>query len=338
MSGATRALPQPAVHFEQGLGRKAVIVLRGLARHARAHRPWFVKGSLAALAVVAGRLSLPLPLKAVTDLWAGDGSAALWSIAPAVDPAVAMGVAFLALMLLLGGCDHLERFFFARFAALTANGLRASVVSATLREQASRPATGDLLSRLVGDAGRLKSGVESFLVQVATNGAVFVGMTVVLFIMEPSLGLIFVIAGLLIGAITLAAARRIFRVSLEHRANEAEFANRVRAAVDGAGRNAEPIGRSEGGHEGQQMRAQGAATWAAHAIFGLAVVAALWAGSAAVAGGRLGVGDMVLFMMYALTMRGPSVRLARQGAKTGRIFAAGYRLIQLTDPTERTPR
>ncbi|MGH8729556.1 MAG: hypothetical protein ACREV9_15675 [Burkholderiales bacterium] len=43
------------------------------------------------------------------------------------------------------------------------------------------------------------------------------------------------------------------------------------------------------------------------------------------------VGDLVVFMMYALMMRGPIVRLARQGSKTGRIFGAGYRLVHMID-------
>lgn len=326
MSALTAALAQARAGTRT---RVAATVLRGLVRYGRAHRAWFFKGTLAALAVVAGRLSLPLPLKSLTDLWAGEAAAA-W-LPAALDPALALGSAFLLLILLLGGADHVERFCFARFSIATANDLRAAALAAVLARADARPATGDLLARLVGDTGRVKSGVDSFLVQVATNGAVFAGMTVVLAVIEPLLGLAFVAAGLAIAAVTAHAAARVLAFSLAHREREGDFANRVRDALDAETDGAD-IRRGEAGQEAQVTHAQGVATWATHAIFGAAVLAALAAGSHAIAAGRIGVADMVLFMMYALTMRGPLVRLARQGAKSGRIVAAGHRLLQLIEP------
>lgn len=315
-------------------GRVATAVLRGLLRYGRAHRAWFFKGAAAALAVVAGRLSLPLPLKSLTDVWTGIATSAL--LPAALDPALALGGAFFALILLLGGADHLERFYFARFTIHTANDLRAAALAAALARE-SRPATGDLLARLLGDTGRVKSGMDGFLVQVATNGAVFAGMTAVLAVIEPALGLIFVAAGLLIAAVTAHAAARVLRISLAHREREAQFANRVRDAIEAEDATCD-LRRGDPGEEAQLTHAQGVTTWATHAIFGVAVLAALAAGSAAVAAGRVGVAEMVLFMMYALMMRGPLVRLARQGAKSGRILAAGYRLLQLTETPAKEPR
>ena len=63
-------------------------------------------------------------------------------------------------------------------------------------------------------------------------------------------------------------------------------------------------------------------------MFGLAVLAALWVGVNGVEAGRFAAGDMVVFMMYVLMMRGPIVRLARQGSQTGKVLGAGYRIIQ----------
>ncbi|MDL1863515.1 ABC transporter ATP-binding protein [Betaproteobacteria bacterium PRO7] len=316
-------------------GRVAAAVLRALLRYGRAHRGWFFKGTAAALAVVAGRLSLPLPLKSLTDVWTGAAAPAL--LPAALDPALALGGAFFALILLLGGADHLERFYFARFTIHTANDLRAAALAAALARE-SRPATGDLLARLLGDTGRVKSGMDGFLVQVATNGAVFAGMTAVLAVIEPALGLIFVAAGLLIAAVTAHAAARVLRIALDHREREAQFANRVRDALEAEPAAAADMRRGDPSEEAQLTHAQGVATWATHAIFGAAVLAALAAGSNAVAAGRIGVAEMVLFMMYALMMRGPLVRLARQGAKSGRILAAGHRLLQLIETPAKEPR
>lgn len=90
-----------------------------------------------------------------------------------------------------------------------------------------------------------------------------------------------------------------------------------------------PLETNDGVFEATQTKLQGIATWTTHGIFGAAVLAALWVGALAVDAGRMAAGDMVVFMMYALMMRGPIVRLARQGCRTGKALGTGYRLVQL---------
>jgi hypothetical protein len=67
------------------------------------------------------------------------------------------------------------------------------------------------------------------------------------------------------------------------------------------------------------------------AVFGVAVLLALWTGASAIEAGRLAAGDLVLFMLYALMMRSPIVQLTRQGCRSGKILATGYRLSQLLE-------
>ena len=40
---------------------------------------------------------------------------------------------------------------------------------------------------------------------------------------------------------------------------------------------------------------------------------------------------MVLFLMYALILRGPTVRLARQGSRLGKTFASARRLLKILE-------
>ncbi len=117
-----------------GRGRllaRARVALLGLIPHTRRHRTWLARGAIAAICVVAARLALPWPLRTVADRWV-DGGLGLdptFASAPSsAEPVLAMGVVFLALLLILGFADHLERLYFARFAIGTVQDLRASAL------------------------------------------------------------------------------------------------------------------------------------------------------------------------------------------------------------------
>jgi Ser/Thr protein kinase RdoA (MazF antagonist) len=322
---------------ERRVLHKSLSVIGALAPYGRRHWRWFALGSLAAIAVVAGRLALPWPLRAVADRWISKGPSAdgmVGLLPSSMDPVLAMGSVFFVLILALGLADFLERLCFARFSVATVRDLRTEAFSSALgaRTKEDDTPTGDLVSRLVGDAARVKSGIQAFLVRVATNGLVFFGMTIILLKMQAQLGLIFAAAGLGTALVTLWAAARIFQSSLEHRDKEGELANEIQAALETQSGEATllAIKGDSGRDETTPTRFQGIATWTTHGIFGAAVLAALWVGALAVEAGEMQGGDMVVFMMYALMMRGPIVRLARQGARTGKILGAAYRLVQLS--------
>lgn len=333
--------PAHSVEDKRSNFRQSWAVLRGLAPYSRRHWRWFALGAIAAVGVVAARLALPWPLRTVADLARGAADSNwILTLAPSgLDPVLAMGGIFFALIFALGLSDLLERLYFARFSIATVRGLRSEAIAAVVGTRAEERSSqsGDLVSRLIGDTGRIKSGMQGFLVHVATNGLVFVGMTVILFTMHVRLGLIFALAGIATALVTAWAAARIFRNTISHRAREGELADRIQDALqsdsDDDTAMAE-IDDASNGDEARQTKFQGIATWTTHAIYGAAVLAALWAGSAAVEAGELALGDLVVFMMYALMIRGPIVRLARQGSKTGKIFGAGYRLVQLFDTTK----
>ena len=323
------------------LGRARVALL-GLIPHTRRHRTWLARGAIAAICVVATRLALPWPLRAIADRWVGGGlglEPTLGSAPSSAEPVLAMGVVFLALLLVLGFADHLERLYFARFAIGTVRDLRAAAFRSALRLQEQRRSkrTGDVVSRLISDTARLKSGLQGFLVHVATNGLTLLGVTAVLFVMDPALGLVFASAAIAITLLTGYVARRVFRKSLRFRKREGELANEIQTALRRNATRGEfgRINRVSGRHEASLTQLQGLTTWVAHGVFGLAVLTALWIGNAGVESGKLPAGDVLLVMMYALTMRGPIVRLARQGSRTGKILGPAYRLIQVLEKSER---
>ena len=319
---------------------KSAQVFKGLAPHARRHLRWLTLGAVAATFVVAARLALPWPLRAVAENWMGPAGTAGSGAAPAspisLDPVLAMGVAFLALILLLGFSDYCARLYFARFAIGTVRDLRGSVLRSVARAgkraRAKRP--GDLISRLVGDTARIKTALQGFLIHVVTNGLTLAGATVIVLSMNVKLGLVFAAAVVATAIFSVVVAGKVFRKALKFRQQEGRLADEIQSLVasrESGGSGLKKLNRSSGHHEASLTHLQGVATWVTHGIFGLAMLVTLWIGGGAVASGELPAADMVVVMMYALTMRGPIVRLARQGSRTGKVLGPAYRLVQLQD-------
>ena len=318
---------------ETGLWSKSRTALAGVLRFSKRHRKLFVGGSIAAIVVVAARLALPWPLRAIAELVAdasGAGTAALPTNALLQQSAL-----FLCFIGLLGLFDYLARLLFSRFSIATTRDLRQAAFSATLGADNvnHKSAAGDLVSRLIGDAARVKAGMQGFLLHVATNGLLFAGVAVILFTVDRRMGLLFAAAALATGVITVWGAYIIFAKSLKHRRKEGQLANRIHNSLRkvGATSKLKQINKSSGRYEASLTRVQGRVTWAAHIIFGLAVVGCLWVGIDGVANGSLGSGEVLLFMLYALMLRGPVVRLCRQGTRTGKILGPAYRLVQMLD-------
>jgi len=318
---------------ETGLWPKSATALGGVLRFGKRHRKLFVGGSLAAIVVVAARLALPWPLRAIAEIVgdaAGNGTSTLPLAAMARQSAL-----FLCFIALLGLFDYLARLLFSRFSIATTRDLRQAAFSATLGADVveRKSAAGDLVSRLIGDAARVKAGMQGFLLHVATNGLLFAGVAVILFTIDRRMGLLFAAAALATGAITIWAAYIIFAKSLAHRRKEGQLANRIHSSLRKVSTSSKlkQINKASGQYEAALTRIQGRVTWAAHIIFGLAVVGCLWIGAHGVADGSLDSGEVLLFMLYALVLRGPVVRLCRQGTRTGKILGPAYRLVQMLD-------
>jgi ABC-type multidrug transport system fused ATPase/permease subunit len=326
---------------EDRLLSKAIVVLKGMAPYGRRHARVFAMGALAAGFVVAARLALPWPLRAIADIWVGAGEdAASAAVAQGtIHPAILMGFVFFVILVVLGLADMFERLYFARFSIGLVRDLRADTFGAVMKARARSRITkrGDLVARLVGDTARVKAGMKTFLVHVLTNSIVFLGVTAVLLSLDVALGLVFAVAAVGTAAVTWWGASRMFRLSLSYRTKEGKLADTIERGLrhGPADDRFRKINRSSGSHEAALTRTQGITTWTTYTVFGLTVLAALWVGVNAVEAGRISAGDMVVFMMYALMMRGPTVRLARQGSQTGKVFGAGYRIIQARQDAER---
>jgi len=320
-------------------------IYRAFSPFGRLHRANLVAGAISALFVVGIRLALPWPLRAMMRPWLKESGGAIEGPIAALptwlSPAVAIGGLFLVLILCLGYADFRERLFFAKFAIGATRDLRAEAFRRIKKLGARSRAlgSGDLVARLIGDTARLKTGLKGFLVHVATNGVMLLGVTVVLLYVDVALGLVFVGAGASICFVTILGARQMYHRALKFRTKEGRLADYIHEASGAHQVNGSfgDVNRSSGRHEAALTRVQGVTTLAAHIILGTSVLLALCLGAHAVSTNRMAAGDLLVVMMYAVMMRAPIVQLARQGARTGKILACGDRLERLLSAVPQLP-
>jgi ATP-binding cassette subfamily B protein len=286
------------------------------------------------LLVVGIRLSLPWLFRGMLEpLLTGRRAELAPSDSGMVAHALFFGVSFLVLLVALGFADYLMRLKFAQFAIGTVRDLRARAFQSAMQiDPRIRPSgPGDLVARLIGDTARMKEGLKGFLVHVLTNGLMLAGVGIVLLCVDVELGAILATAFALIAVVVVHGAVRVYRRSLKLRNKEGLLAESIHQAWrnDAVDPSFKGINRSSGKLEATVTRLQGRTTWAAHAIFGAAVLLLIWLGTRAVMAGTLPGADMLVFILYALMTRAPVVQLARQGTRTGKILACADRLEQV---------
>ena len=321
-------------------------VTRVVAHFGRGHRPAFWRGCLAALLMLGARLATPWPAHALMHYWKMGHHARERAEAhaiPGLDWSVTLGLAFLGLLAALGFADAMLRLQFARFSIGTMRDMRSAAMRAALDAAGSHEARpGDLVARLVGDTARVKAGLKGFLVHVAPNGALYFGVTVILMCLNLQLGLVFGLAGLGTALVTITGARAMYRKSKKYRRKEGKLADQIDETIR-TGKTAKAFkaaNKSSGRHEAKLTRIQSLTTWCNYVVIGLAILGAIWIGTQQIAVGALETRDMVLFLMYALIIRGPTVRLARQGSRLGKTVATASRVVKILyrepdDPAEK---
>ncbi len=316
--------------------RRWVAIVAMLCSFGSRHSRWFAMGAFSALWVVGLRLVLPWPLRALMEpslAEASRRSAGLLGLVPAGwDPAMTMSGLFLVIILLLGLMDYAERLFFARFAIGSIRDLRADAFRKARATEGLRAegGSGDLVARLIGDTARLKAGLKGFLVHVATNGALFLGVTLIALWIDGTMGLIFVATVVSVGLATLLGARSMYVSALKFRTKEGKLADFIQDSWDNQTlSDFAEVNESSGHHEAALTQIQGRTTCFAHVILGLGIVSSLAYGANAVANETLPAGDLLILAMYALMIRSPIIQLSRQGSRTGKILACGDRLARL---------
>lgn len=336
MSPATLASAPPARRSTwQRIGRAR----RSLAPLARPHRGLFLQGSLATVGVVACRLAFPWPMRAVLESTVNAGHRAgpvLQWVPGGGDPLVWLIGAFVAIILLWGLTEHLQRLAFARYAGGVAREARAAALQA-IADGSRAGETTDLVDDARTDARRLKSSLRSVLVNTTRNGLFFVAATVIIAVIDLRIGLVFLAGGVVSVGVALVGARRAAKLSRRLRAREPAVTETVEALDDRESANKLGL-QSRGAPSGKVVRAEGWTTMAIHAVLAVSTSIILILAVHAARAGTLSPGGAFTILIYTLYMHNKTVSLGRRTVSMGRLLTSAERLARLIDPGKKARR
>ena len=129
--------------------------------------------------VVACRLAFPWPLRGVLQLaFSPDTNTVPGFVPSSGSPELWLGGAFIAIVLCQGLAELVQRLSFARFSIGLVHDARAAAIDILSDPRASAGADrdpGDLITRVIGDSARVKSGLKGVLIRMTQNGIFFFG-------------------------------------------------------------------------------------------------------------------------------------------------------------------
>jgi ATP-binding cassette subfamily B protein len=315
---------------------------RYLQPYLRPHRKLMAGGLVALLADVAFRLMEPWPIA--------------WVLNAVVDPArrsadllpfLAMcAVAVVAFAGLRAGASYLSTVALASAGSRAMSDVRGDLyqhlLGLSLRFHA-RARSGDLLNRLIGDVGKVQDVAVTAALPLAGNIITLVGMTVVMFFLDPLLAAVLLAALPLFFVTSSRQSRRITTAARDQRQREGELAGTVAETlgaihvVQSYGLESE-LGRQFGRSNAGSLRdgVRGARLSAGlerktDLLVGLATAVVLFAGGSRLLAGQLSAGELVVFLNYLKSAFKPLRDLAKYTSRLAKAAASGERILDLAE-------
>jgi ATP-binding cassette, subfamily B, bacterial len=320
----------------RGFFQRLATVVRRLRPAIRRHRGVLIKGTLGTLLVVACRLAFPWPLRGVLEVAFDQPGGTVAGLVPSTgDPMLWLGLAFVVIVALQGLGELVQRLNFARFAIGVVHDIRAEAIAGVTR----RRKAGDAIARVIGDSARFKSGLKGVLVRGTQNGTFFLGVCVMLFVIDVRMGAVFFVGGAIIAVVSGVGAARVARISRRLRRKEGELAQRIHKAVkkDDMSRLGDVSAAEQMTiqAEAKTTRLEGLTMLVVHVLLALTTCAVLAVGLQAVNAGDLSPADLFTVLFYLILVHNPTVRLGRQAVRVARVLASAERLIKLADQPPR---
>lgn len=313
--------------------RRAKAAYRVLAPYGAPHRQHLLAGAVATLVLVAARLAFPWPLRGlmeiVFDQNASGRAQGVVSLVPRQgDPVLWLTGAFVVIILVWGVAESRQRLSFTRYAVGLTYDLRKAAIARVPGRAARGSAPGDLISTVTGDTSRVKTGVKSILIGISRNGAFFLGVAVIVTVIDPVVGLVFVAGGLatvVAGALGASRSSPIIRRSREREGAMADELHRHLAGETELG--APPSGHRE--PDSKVTRVEGLTTFTVHAILAAATCAMLLLTINDGRSGQLSPGSVFTILAYVLLMHNKTVGLGRSVVRVGRVLPSAERIAAL---------
>lgn len=294
-----------------------------------------------ALASVAVALLHPWPLKIAID---GVSGGSWHGLHGAASIAVAMAAASVVLVSLGAAFDYGATVVSGRAAERASAELRATVLRRLLHMPMpffDRYSSGEILSRLGGDVERVQEGISRVLTTTVPELATLVGMSVVLFLIDPVVAAVGLVAAPLLAASTLARRNPTNVLQREARARQGDLQSastdivRNARAVQGLAAEAWADERYRGRADAsvsatlRQLQLQARFSPINDLILATVSGAVLWTGVARVSSGHLSVGSLLVVFSYLSGVYGPVRELARVGQTLARTRASRERLGEI---------
>ncbi|MBA3853414.1 MAG: hypothetical protein C0503_03305 [Gemmatimonas sp.] len=315
--------------------RPVTLVVRLLRPHAAAEGRAFALGAGLSVATLVLQVLRPWPLKWLVDGLGGAGRASPAFLAGAYVALSALAaLAAYAQGLTLTSLSNRVVYRFREY--LFAHVLRQPLAYHQGRE------VGELMTRIVYDTSRLRRGVTGLLVRVVQPLALFVASMGVLLWIDPRLAGVLLLGGGVALIMMRRRGRRIGAVARTQRAKEGRLAALVGSEL-AAVRELQAFGVASSAVSArfaarnrrslrQELKLQRLSlglSLRVEVAIAASVALAMWIGADRIAVGGMGAGDLVLFLSYALALRGPFADFSQATARLGRTVACAERLERI---------
>jgi len=316
--------------------------------HLREQRKLLILGCVALFAEVALRLLEPWPLKYVLDAVIAAAGADLRTPQPAEVRTVLIvaTVALVAVVVLRALAAYLMTILFALAGNRVLTRVRAELY-AHLHTLAmgyhDKARTGDLVTRVTGDVGRLQEVTVTAALPLAGNVVTLAGMLVVVAVLDWQLALLVLLVFPVFLVTSVRLTRRISTVSRSQRQAEGALASlateslgsmQVVQAYSLENQMQDTFGGSNAKSLRDGVKAKKLSAGLERktdVLVGLATALVLYVGALRVLAGELTPGELVVFLTYLKTAFKPMRDLAKYTGRIAKAAASGERIVDVLD-------
>lgn len=313
--------------------RRARKAYRTLAPYGRPYRRRLIEGSLATLLLVACRLAFPWPLRGLMEIVFHQGvrgrGATVAALVPHTgDPMWWLVGSFVVIILLWGVSESIQRLAFTRFAVGLVRDAKAAAFEQLPRAAETREA-GDLIAAVTGDVARVKSGVKTILIGTSRNAVFFIGVTIIVSLIAPLIGLVFFAGGIATVAVGALGAWRSSRIVRRSRKREGVLTDELHRYFAGTAELPDSGGDPERRPDSKVTRVEGITTFAVHAVLAATTCGILVLAVDAGRSGRLSPGSVFTILAYIMLMHNKTVGFGRRIIRGGRLLPSAERVAGL---------
>ena len=319
--------------------RQSRSAYRFLAPYGRPHRSHLVQGGLLTLVLVAARLAFPWPLRGLMEIVFQNGApgratGVVDMVPSAGDPELWLIGAFVVIILVWGVSESFQRLAFTRFAIGLVHDVRRKAIGRVTTDD-TEASPGELISTITGDTSRLKSGITSILIGFTRNGVFFLGVAVIVTLIDPLIGLVFLVGGQATVVASAVGASISSPISRKSRKREDALTEGLHQHLVGQTPMKKPS-RKKVKPDSRTTRVEGLTTFVVHAILAVTTCAILALTINAGQSGQLSPGAVFTVLAYILLMHNKTVGLGRSIVRAGRVLPSVKRIAAIVKKKPRS--